>query len=256
MVASNLQTERENLSDLIFSEANGNNSREEFTILEAERHLLTLGDVVQVSSGATPDEIVKAQLSGGTTKGVCISRVPLGLVAATQFLDIATNPTATDTVVVGGQTYTFVADAGGGSEDDVDIGSDAEGSVDNLIAAINNTVGSAVEWHASTAKNAKVHAVKISATRMQVIAIVPGSAGNAIVCTETFTDTDDAWVAATLLGGKGVVPTKCVVLVRNCVVKKETLNYGGEAVATVDAALKVLGIDPRSVPATLATQTT
>ena len=249
MVASNLQTERENLSDLIFSEANGNLSREEFTILAAERHLLTLGDVVQISSGS----IVKAQLSGGTTKGVNISQVPLGLVAATQFLDLATQVTADDTVVVGGQTYTFVASPS--SQDDVDIGSDAEGTLDNLISTINGTYSTG-QAEGTTVKNANVHAIKISATRMQAIAIIPGSAGNAIVCTETFTDTDDAWVAATLLGGKGVVPTKCVVLVRNCVVKKETLNYGGEAAATVDAALKVLGIDPRSVPATLDIQTT
>jgi len=41
---------------------------------------------------------------------------------------------------------------------------------------------------------------------------------------------------------------ECVAAVRNCVVNKDMLNYNSMTVATVDTALKALGIVPRSGP--------
>lgn len=52
-------------------------------------------------------------------------------------LDLATNPTATDYVYIQGVKFTFVASPAAAG--DVDIGSDADESATNLVAAVNGT---------------------------------------------------------------------------------------------------------------------
>jgi hypothetical protein len=243
-----IQSELNNISDIVKSEGDSLISREERTILAADRATLSMGHIVELSSTS-----VTAQKAGGTTHGICVSKAPTNLLKATQYLDIATAPTDTDTVIIGAKTYTFqtvLTNVDG----NVLIGASAATALQNLVAAINGTVGTGTEWAAATVKNTQVDAVLSSATRMQVIAITAGSVGNAIATTETLTDATDAWVAATLTGGQGTEPTKCVVMVRDCVVDKNNLNYGAGVVATVDTALTALGIIGRAEPTTLEVQ--
>lgn len=64
---------------------------------------------------------------------------------ATTLLGLATNPTAGDTITIGGDTYEFNAAAASLADDDyraVLIGADAGETRDNLIAAINGTAAS------------------------------------------------------------------------------------------------------------------
>lgn len=245
-------SERTRLEELIIHEANGQRSRETLTILAASRHELDLGDVVELSGTS----VIK-QLSGGTTYGVCITPKIEGLVSASVFLDIATKPTDTDTITIGTKTYTFDTSLGS-ADGDVFIGSAVANSVENLVAAINHTVGSGTEWAAATTKNTDVYAVPISASRIQLIALLPGSAGNSIASTETLTDTTDAFTAATLLGGQGAPNIECVVLARDCEVVQGALDVGGGVAATVYTDLTTLGIinKNRVVPATADTQGT
>ncbi len=248
-MASTVKVEPENISDLIFSEGAGQLSRELRTIVAADRETLKVGDLLELSGS----EVTKLA-TVANVMGVCLSSPPLNLKAAVGFLDIATQPTDTDdTIIIGTQTYRFMTALA--AEDDILIGGSAAAALVNLIAAINNTVGSGTEWHASTAKNTQVHAVKISATRMKLISIVGDASGNAIATTETLTATADGFDAAVLSGGEGTVPTQCVTIERHAVVHKPTLNYFGVVEATADTNLRALHIIPRAEPTTTSTQT-
>lgn len=63
---------------------------------------------------------------------------------ATRVLQLATNPTANDTVTILGVTFTFVATPT--NPGDVDIGGSPAASVDNLVAAINGGAGAGTAY--------------------------------------------------------------------------------------------------------------
>lgn len=111
-----------------------------------------------------------------------------------------------ETVVVGGKTYTF-KDTLTNTDGFVHVGSDLEGSIKNLAAAINlsnageSAVGAGTDYAAATTENAEVESTAITATTMVVTAKTPGSVGNLIASTET--GSNAAWGAATLENGAG-----------------------------------------------------
>jgi len=128
------------------------------------------------------------------------------LTAATQVLTVTGQPSNTNTVVVGGKTYTFQAtltDVDG----NVHIGVDAEASLQNLAAAINlsnegeSAVSAGTDYAASMTVNTEVEATAFDATTLTVTAYSPGSVGNLIASTETHAL--GSWGAATLSGGAG-----------------------------------------------------
>jgi hypothetical protein len=75
---------------------------------------------------------------------------------------IATNPSANETVTVNGVTFKFVASPSAAG--DVDIGTDAATSVDNLVAAINGDDGAGTAYIEVSAEN------RIKLTRNRVTA--------------------------------------------------------------------------------------
>jgi hypothetical protein len=140
------------------------------------------------------------------------------LTAATGVLTATASPANTETVIVGGKTYTFqttLTDVDG----NVNIGADAAGSLTNLIAAINlsnegeSAVGAGTDYAAAMTKNAEVEAFLTTATTMTVRAYTPGSVGNLIASTETVT-TGVAWGAAVLENGAGHVDGYLESLIR------------------------------------------
>lgn len=121
-------------------------------------------------------------------------------VAAAQTLTLTGQPLNTETVVVGGKTYTFqtaLTDVDG----NVLIGATAEESIDNLVAAVNLEAGAGTTYAASMTANLQVSAVKGSATTFVASALVAGTVGNLIASTETLTN--GSWGGATLAGGTG-----------------------------------------------------
>lgn len=100
------------------------------------------------------------------------------------------NFTANDEVTIGTQTYTFVASPS--SAYDVDLGSDAEESIDNLVAAINGTGTPGTEYAAGTEVNTSVTAEKATAATMLVTSKTYGTSANSIVFTED-TDGGGTW---------------------------------------------------------------
>lgn len=107
-------------------------------------------------------------------------------------------PSDGETVVLDAVTYTWRATPT--VANDVDIGGTIEGSIDNLVAAINLTGTAGVEYGAGTVKHPTVSAEKASTTTMDAVARIPGVAGDAIVATETMTN--GAWAGGgTLING-------------------------------------------------------
>ena len=130
------------------------------------------------------------------------------LTAATAVLTLTDNFDDTETCVVGGKTYTVNATVGA-TDGSVDLGTNAEGTLKNLAAAINLTpllgeTGVAdADYASGMTINAEVYSdpLLLTATVLVVRARTPGTVGNLIVATETHGE--GSWDNAVLSGGAG-----------------------------------------------------
>lgn len=124
---------------------------------------------------------------------------PVSPAPAKQRLTLTGQPLAAETVTIGTTVYTFVAAPA--TAYDVDIGADASGSLDNLVAAINLSGTAGTEYGAGTAVHPTVSAVRGPSASLELIitAKTAGSAGNSIATTETLTN--GSWKAVTMQGG-------------------------------------------------------
>lgn len=126
---------------------------------------------------------------------------------ASQTLTFSGQPSNTNTVVIGTKTYTFQTVLTN-SDGNVLIGATAAASLNNLVAAINLGTGSGTTYAAATTVHPTCVAEATSATVLTVKARNAGTAGDAIVTTETCTNV--AFGGATLAGGAnaGSVPER------------------------------------------------
>lgn len=108
--------------------------------------------------------------------------------------------TDTQTVVVGGKTYTTQTSLTN-VDGNVLIGADAAATLQNLYDAINLTGTAGTQYAAAMTANTRVKATAVTATTLVVRALTPGEVGNLIASTET--QTNAAWGAATLASGAG-----------------------------------------------------
>lgn len=117
--------------------------------------------------------------------------------AATGLLTFTDQPEDTETVVIGGKTYTFQAVLTN-TDGNVLRGATLADSITNLKNAINLGTGAGTTYAASTTIHPDVSATD-SATILTVTAKVAGEDGNAITTTATVADA--SWGDATLTGG-------------------------------------------------------
>lgn len=112
----------------------------------------------------------------------------------------ATNVSNGDTVTIGTKVYTYKTTLSAvATEGEVHIGADKDSSLLNLIRAINH-IGTYGIDHWCAAINPDVSSdLAVSAHGFNVLARLPGTAGNAIVTTETSAVL--AWGSGTLTGG-------------------------------------------------------
>ena len=128
------------------------------------------------------------------------------LTRAVGTLTLTDNFDDTETCTIGGKAYTFNATVGT-DDGSVDLGTDAEGSLQNLKAAINlNPTGGETgvadaDYASGMTINAYVTATDISATTLKVEAKTTGACGNLIDTTETHGE--GSWGAAVLESGAG-----------------------------------------------------
>jgi hypothetical protein len=110
--------------------------------------------------------------------------------------------TDTQTVVVGGKTYTTQTTLTN-VDGNVLIGANAAATLQNLYDAINLTGTAGTQYAAAMTINTRVKATAVTATTLVVSALTPGEVGNLIASTET--QTNASWGAATLASGSGNV---------------------------------------------------
>jgi len=121
--------------------------------------------------------------------------------SATGTFELTGLPSATETVVIGSDTYTFVAALAVAY--DVLIGVDAEATIDNLIAAVNQGAGGGVVYGTGTIANADADATALPGAITKITALLPGTAGNSIVFTDTVTNAIISG-SGTLAGGTDI----------------------------------------------------
>lgn len=121
-------------------------------------------------------------------------------IAASKALTISAITGAnTQTVTIGGQTYTFNT-ALTNTANNVLIGADTTAMAANLAAAINAGAGAGTAYGTGTVANASVTASAALGV-VTVTAITPGTAGNSIAISETLTNGSWAGGATALSGG-------------------------------------------------------
>lgn len=116
-------------------------------------------------------------------------------------LSMATQPTANDTVVINGLTFTFVAAPS--AEGDIDLGAAVDDTRANLEAALNQGAGAGSDYIAFTGADLQtLEDLKITATNddaADTLTVYAMGSGRLTV-SETFTDVTDAWSSNFLNG--------------------------------------------------------
>ena len=158
----------------------------------------------------------------------------MAVVNASGTLTFAGQAVAAETVVVGGQTYTWRASLA--ASGDVLIGASAAASAQNLFDAINGTGTPGTQYHASTPLNSQVRASAVTATTVVVQSKIGGTIGNLIASTETMTQR--SWGGATLAGGSGDQAADLKALLQ---------SSGAQMSAQVAQALAEIVFDPATV---------
>ena len=129
----------------------------------------------------------------------------LSFLGGTNYLSGGGNVATNETVTIGSAVYTFVSTLKSGATNQVKIGTLFDGSLSNLIAAINYGTGSGTVYSSGTKPSTSVTASKLTNHAFTVTAIVSGAAGNAVIASTTSSHL--AWSGAgTLIGGSNFFP--------------------------------------------------
>lgn len=115
--------------------------------------------------------------------------------AGSAVLSLATQPTATDTVVVNGVTFTFVAAPAAAG--DVDLGANVDATRANLAAAINGGAGAGSDYIEVSASDRRklLNVVATNDDTANTLTVVQKGAG-VVTVSETLTDATDEWTSS------------------------------------------------------------
>jgi len=157
-------------------------------------------------------------------------------------LTIDTQPTATDTMTIGGKLYTFIANDAVRSNGKIRVGADLAGAKLAIVAAINGT-------DTFNTPNPKVSASAFASAICTLTALVGGVAGNAVATVETFTAGTNVFGAATLGSGADCSAANAATALIAAITASDTQGVGavtgGSGVVTLSA--DVAGIDGNSI---------
>lgn len=109
---------------------------------------------------------------------------------ATAILTLTGLPLTTETTVLGGTTYTWVAALSSGPTvaNEILIGADEAECVSNILEAVNGGVGVGTTYSVGTATNVDVFASTLPSPQVLFSATTIGAAGNSTISTETLTN--------------------------------------------------------------------
>ena len=147
-----------------------------------------------------PKGSLYVRLDGGANTTLYVREASGAVASATATLDgvtIANN----NTVTIGDQVYTFKStlSVGPAVANEVKVGATDSDSLDNLIAAINDSGVEATNYGTGTVANAFVTAAAGAGDTMVVTAKSPGAAGNGVALAQTLTS--GSWSSPTTVGG-------------------------------------------------------
>jgi flagellin len=160
----------------------------------------------QVFTGVQLDVFLSDSLTNShiTATTGSLSAAGLGLGAhSSNTLSFLGQPSANDTVSVGGTTYKFVS-AAPAAPNEVFIGANLATTIQNLSDAVNAGSGAGAEYGAGTVENANVNAGSVTGTTVTFTAVVAGATGDAITSTVVSAGNKFGFShAGTLTGGSG-----------------------------------------------------
>lgn len=162
------------------------------------------GDVITI--GKDVYEFVADDALSVTTPGNIPVDISHNTARSTNTITIAVQPTAGDKVTIGTKVYTFVPVGTDTADAEISIGSTVLEAQTNFVAAVNGT-------DAFNIAHPHVEAGAFNANISTISALVGGSAGDAIVTTETFTSGSNVFSAGTLLDGADCLPADAVTAI-------------------------------------------
>jgi len=135
-------------------------------------------------------------------------------------LTMDVRPTAGDTITIGAKTYIFVPVGTANAPGEISIGVDVAAAQLALVAAINGTDG-------VNSPHPSVTAAAFAVNACVITALVGGTAGNAIVTTETFTAGTNVFAAATLGSGTNCTAVNTVTAIVAAILAHDTQGVTG-----------------------------
>lgn len=137
------------------------------------------------------------------------------------------NVVAGNKVKIGDNSYYFVNNLTNSLANQVKIGISLDGTLNNLIAAINRTAGAGTAYSTNTMTNAQVTAGALSGHALTITAIAVGSAGNMIqTAVSTPTTNYLTWSGPYLTGGVDYVSPVTNVISTDSVPYDNFINHG------------------------------
>ena len=159
------------------------------------------GDVITI--GKDVYEFVADDALSVTTPGNIPVDISHNTARSMNTITIAVQPTAGDKVTIGTKVYTFVPVGTDTADAEISIGATVLEAQTNFVAAVNGT-------DVFNIAHPEVEAGAFNANVSTISALVGGSAGDAIVTTETFTSGSNVFSAGTLLNGADCLPADAV----------------------------------------------
>jgi hypothetical protein len=145
------------------------------------------GDTLVVS-GTTYEYRTNGTLTPGRTK----IDINAGSVAAAGTLTVAVQPTAGDTITIGGVGYLFISNGATPVAGQIRVGTNLSTAQANIVAAINGSDG------VNAAHQTVVSEAAFSANASVITALIKGTGGNSIGSTSSFTSGSNHFDAVTL----------------------------------------------------------
>lgn len=138
-----------------------------------------------------------------------------------------TNVQVNNSVTIGTNQYVFVSTLTASSPANrVKIAPSFDGTLSNLIAAINRSSGAGSAYSSSTKSNSFVLASKLTNHAFMVTARVAGTSGNSIVTTNSSSTTNLTWNGFGTLHGGAAAVAGSTNLVSGSVAYKNLVNHG------------------------------
>jgi hypothetical protein len=210
--------------------------------------LTVAGVVIDGETCTLGSRVYEFDTNGAVTAGRTAVDISGGATASQGTLTIQVNPTVGDSMTIGTRTYVYVAIGTADQPGEISVGGDAATTQVSTVAAINGTDG-------FNTPNTAASAGTFAGNESVITANTPGTAGDAVVTTETFSSGSNVFDAATLgtttAGVDCIAATAITALVGSVVADSpKTATAADGAGDTVDVTATLPGTAGNSIATT------